>query len=132
MTFETCPYCGNPAAKVTGAELYSHWPELAKKLFWACMPCKAWVGCHPGGDLPLGRLANAELRRAKMDAHAAFDPFWKTGILTRSEAYKWLSKELGIDREQCHIGWFDVEMCRKVVVLCTRKQMEAVCQNTSA
>ena len=82
--------------------------------FSRCKPCNAYVGCYPDGR-PLGRLANAELRRAKMAAHAAFDPVWKSGRMARSEAYSWLSKQLGIRPEDTHIGMFDVEMCNQVV-----------------
>ena len=34
------------------------------------------------------------------------------------KAYKWLSNELKIPVEETHIGWFDVEMCRKVEKIC--------------
>ena len=50
-----------------------------------------------------------------MAAHAAFDPVWKSGRMARSEAYSWLSKQLGIRPEDTHIGMFDVEMCNQVV-----------------
>jgi hypothetical protein len=120
VSFETCPYCHQPAIKCTGREVYPHRPELGKKLFWACFPCKAWVGCHPGGDLPLGRLANAELRQSKMAAHAAFDPIWQSKHVSRGEAYGWLARQLGITKEECHIGHFDVQHCKQVVSVCRR------------
>jgi hypothetical protein len=68
--------------------------------------------------MPLGRLANAELRKAKMAAHEAFDPVWKTKRMKRGEAYAWLAKKLRVNKDGCHIGVFDVEMCRRVVVVC--------------
>ena len=64
---------------------------------------------------PLGRLANAELRRAKSAAHAAFDPLWKSKRMKRRDAYGWLARELGISRDNCHIGMFDIAACRAVV-----------------
>jgi hypothetical protein len=102
-------------------EIYPHRPDLAKKRFWRCIPCKAYVGCHPDSDWPLGRLANAELRAAKVRAHAAFDPMWRRGGMTRNDAYTWLAKALGIERECCHIGEFDVELCESVVSVCEAK-----------
>jgi hypothetical protein len=36
----------------------------------------------------------------------------------RGSAYKWLREQLGISREECHIGRFDLETCHKVVELC--------------
>ncbi len=112
-----CPYCLNKVEKVTGKEIYfGRFPDLDSKIFYQCKPCKAHVGCHPGTDIPLGRLANPELRKWKMQAHASFDPIWKSGPLKRGEAYALLSKTLEIPEEQCHIGMFDVDMCMRVVV----------------
>jgi hypothetical protein len=98
--------------------VYPHRADLANKLFYKCDSCIAWVGCHPDTDNPLGRLANAELRRARFEAHAAFDPMWKGAVTTRTQAYTWLADQLGIPAERCHIGSFDVALCRRVVEIC--------------
>jgi hypothetical protein len=116
-----CPYCQNSSMLVTGAEVYPHRPDLVQLYFYRCQPCDAFVGCHPGSTKPLGRLANAELRRAKSAAHAAFDPLWKQGAMHRSSAYAWLAQMLGIAGSDCHIGLFDVEMCNRVVEICKGK-----------
>ncbi|MFW9872545.1 MAG: zinc-finger-containing protein [Candidatus Thorarchaeota archaeon] len=113
-----CPYCKNIAALVTGKELYRHRTDLMHQKFWLCKDCYAYVGCHKGTDKPLGRLADKELRYWKKKAHAVFDPFWKTGRIKRREAYKRLAKKLDIPFKKCHIGKFDIEMCKKVVDLC--------------
>lgn len=84
---------------------------------WACEPCGAWVGCHRGTKIALGRPANQELRTARKELHAVFDPVWKarqaaTGDeWSRAQAYKWLAEQMGIDRKECHIGMFSVEQC---------------------
>lgn len=122
----TCPYCNAKAALVDGRELYPHRPDLRDKLGYQCAPCDAWVGCHPGTDRPLGRLANAELRKAKMAAHAAFDPLWKAKQRrdgcskgrARGKGYAWLADQLGIPPSECHIGMMDVATCRRVVAIC--------------
>ena len=113
----TCPYCNNPSTKVSGSEIYPHREDLWDIVIYECKPCDARVGCHKGTDNPLGRLANAELRAAKMEAHLAFDPLWKTKTKSRSGAYQWLAKELGIRPKDCHIGMFDVETCQRVVLI---------------
>lgn len=121
-----CPYCNQASARVTGADAYPHRPDLKAKTFYQCAPCRAWVGCHPGTDKPLGRLADAELRAAKQAAHYAFDPLWARVMRrdsiskgeARGRAYAWLAKELGIAPEDCHIGMFDPEQCRRVVRIC--------------
>lgn len=114
-----CPYCRNEAPLVTGREVYPHRPDLFAKRFYACLPCGAWVGCHPGTTQRLGRLANAEGRRLKMAAHAAFDPRWKEGGTKRKAAYRWLADQLGIDPKRCHIGYFNEDECRRVIEVCT-------------
>lgn len=117
-----CPYCHGEAVLVDGSVIYPLRPDLYEKTFYRCEPCKAYVGCHPGTTNPLGRLANAELRKAKMSAHAAFDPLWKGKKRSRRQAYAWLAHELGIDVSRCHIGEFDIEQCQRVVDVCTRKR----------
>jgi hypothetical protein len=81
-----CPYCNHDAELVTGAVVYPRLPWLHEKLFYSCLPCNAYVGCHDGTVRPLGRLANAELRAVRMAAHAALDPIWKSRQLTRTAA----------------------------------------------
>jgi hypothetical protein len=104
---------------VTGVSIYPHRPDLFAKLFYKCDTCGAYVGCHPGTDRPLGRLANAELRKAKSEAHAAFDPKWQRGKWApRWRAYTKLAALLGIPSEDCHIGMFDIEQCKRVVEVC--------------
>lgn len=114
----TCDYCGKAAEFVTGREVYPHRPDLFGKKLYRCLPCNAVVGCHEGTETPLGRLANPELRKAKMEAHAFFDPIWKGKSKKRGSAYAWLSDQLGIAKNECHIGMFDVAMCNRVVEVC--------------
>lgn len=109
-----CPYCGAPSQLTTGAHVYPHRPDLAPKRFYECRPCGAYVGCHPGSDRPLGRLADAELRRWKQRVHAAFDPHWKIGrgAYARSRAYARLARDMGIPAAECHTGMFDLARCK--------------------
>jgi len=121
-----CPYCDTPAALVEhGDDLYPYRRDFGH--LWACR-CGAYVGCHPGTILPLGRLADNDLRAAKKLAHAVFDPIWQVGIKNnfkardaRREGYAWLAERMGIDASQCHIGWFDLAQCQRVIEICTRE-----------
>lgn len=117
-----CQYCNNRSELVTGATIYPERPNYREKLFWLCRPCDAYVGCHENGKTPFGTLANPELRKARMRAHAAFDILWKTNQMRRSEAYRWLSKELGIRHKKCHISWLSLEDCLKVPLVVSRTQ----------
>lgn len=111
-----CDYCGRDAELVGGKEVYPYRIDLVAKSFWKCAPCKAWVGCHPGTVQPLGRLADTKLRLLRSDVHAVFDPIWKSGQMTRNEAYAQLAKELGIASQNCHIGMFDIDTCRSALL----------------
>ena len=126
MTAPACPYCHFHARLVTGDAIYPHRPDLHAKHFWLCSPCGAWVGTHSGSrkHAPLGRLANADLRRAKQEAHAAFDPIWRGREMHRTRAYQWLADQLGIPVSKCHIGKFDVEMCGRVLDVCRARAEE--------
>jgi hypothetical protein len=112
-----CDYCGKDAVKVTGKEVYPHRKDLCNKQFWWCEPCDAYVGCHRDGR-PLGRLANAKLRRLRMKAHEKFDKIWQSGRVSRTEAYKLLAKKLGIEVDNCHIGMFNDDACVDVLRAC--------------
>lgn len=110
-----CAYCGNVSEKVTGKYVYPLRPDLSTRMFYKCEQCDAFIGCHPGTDIPLGTLADAKLRKMRSKAHAQFDPLWKGGFLKRKQAYAALAKHLGIPVEDCHIGLFDSSSCEKVV-----------------
>jgi len=114
-----CAYCDTVAPLVFGREVYPHRPDLYAKPFYACHPCGAWVGCHPGTTKPLGRLANAELRRAKMGVHERLDPLWRSGKAKRSTVYARLADRLGIAPQECHVGMFDIDRCRAATAILT-------------
>jgi hypothetical protein len=107
---------------VGGDSIYPHRPDLKEKKFWKCIPCNAYVGCHPGTSTPLGNLANAELRRARNIVHSVFDPLWKGRKMTRSAAYQWLASQLDIPVEKCHIAMFDISQCRSAWRACQSRQ----------
>lgn len=126
LTGKICPYCGNPTEYVDSSVIYGR----SYGMIYLCRDCKAYVGVHKGTDQALGRLANAELREAKKEAHFYFDQIAKTNLINkiwkkhipdtsnRNKAYLWLSNQLDIPRELCHIGMFDAEDCKRVVELC--------------
>jgi hypothetical protein len=120
-----CPYCHGQAKLVTGRTLYPHRPDLAEKQFFLCAPCDAYCGTHPGGR-PLGRLADAHLRRARQHVHALFDPLYlkaseaydgedngRLRNVARARAYRWLAAQMGILVDACHVGMFDLQQCRE-------------------
>lgn len=106
-----CPYCHVPTEYKNSIEVYG----VDYGMIYYCPQCGAYVGVHNGTDRAKGRLANAELRRCKIEAHRYFDELYKRGLMKRREAYKWLSDQLGLPPEYTHIGMFNPETCAKVV-----------------
>jgi len=121
----TCPYCGASARFLADSSSLYHGRDYGP--VWACAPCGAWVGVHRGTQKPLGRLADKGLRTMKQKAHAAFDPLWQAKIMrdrcsrkaARGAGYAWLAERLGIPVEECHIGLFNEELCRRVIEICS-------------
>lgn len=56
-----CPYCGRQAEYVDSKVIYGRSYGMA----YLCRNCDAYVGVHRGTDEPLGRLADASLRKWK-------------------------------------------------------------------
>lgn len=132
MSAPICDYCGKPATLRRSSAFLYRGRDYGPVWYCPCVP--AWVGCHKGTEEPLGRLADAELRKAKQAAHRAFDPFWlaiKPRKAARVNAYAWLARALCLSRENCHIGMFDVATCKRVVLLC-RERKTALTNETGA
>ncbi|MFK8771693.1 zinc-finger-containing protein [Aeromonas caviae] len=122
-----CPYCGKTSVLTSSREVYGG-RNFGPIYLCKCLPGYAYVGCHKDTIKPLGRLADKELRYWKKEAHAAFDPLWKSKKMKRGHAYGWLAEQLGISKEECHIGMFDVATCERVKYLCIAK-MNSLAQN---
>ena len=116
VTGQICPYCGRNTVLVDSVEVYGR----SYGMMYLCRPCRAYVGCHQGTTRALGRLANAELRAAKHQAHEVFDRLWKERVISRHEAYRLLAEELNINPDYAHIGMLDVEQCNDVIRIFTK------------
>ena len=116
-----CDYCGKRAEYVDSAEVYG---GRSHGMIYLCRDCGAYTGVDRCTARPLGRLANAELRHWKVEAHKAFDPLWKYGRMRRSEAYIWLAVKMGIPVKRAHIGMFNIKQCKQVVEICVKRSRE--------
>lgn len=76
-----------------------------------CRTCDLWSW----GDAP---LTDAETHKARIDAHMAFDCIWKSKMMTRANAYAWLSRSLGISAKKCHMKIMDIKTAEEVVLIC--------------
>lgn len=94
----TCRECGKLAKTTKGAFGFYH----------ECCGMASWNG------KPLVTKATLAARQA---AHRAFDPLWKDGLLTRTEAYAILAQKLGIPLKKCHMSIMDEATAWRVVVV---------------
>lgn len=81
----------------------SRWPE-----------CNSAHGAHPDGS-PMGVPANKETKQARIQAHDAFDGYWRSKGLSRKQAYHLLQDITGLPPKDAHIASFDKEQCECVV-----------------
>jgi len=116
-----CPYC-NSGTKVVSEE-YIYGKSYKGNNMICCVnypKCNSYCGTHKEDGTSLGRLADSTLRQYKKVAHSWFDQIWRNKkLLKRNEAYDWLSEQLGIPIEMTHIGWFNIETCKKVIKVST-------------
>lgn len=107
MAALTCPECAAPM----------HLRPSRFGQFYGCTrypACNGTHGAHPDGS-PLGVPANRATKDARIAAHAAFDTLWKSGGMTRKEAYRWMGGALGMSKDEAHIGLFDIATCERLV-----------------
>lgn len=101
---------------------------------YKCTKCNAYVGCHKNTQVPFGTLANKELRTYRTYAHKYFDILWRykkkrcNDNYARHKAYAWLAKEMKINKNDCHIGYFDIDQCKQVIDIC-KPYVEKILKN---
>jgi len=110
-----CNICGG---KVTLTDMV----EVGIKPFgsgkcYYCTDCGAYVGTHKTRYREaMGILADAETRRLRARCHAEFDRHYGS-ITGRRRCYYYLSVDMGIKKEDCHIGFMDKEQLKQVLEL---------------
>jgi ssDNA-binding Zn-finger/Zn-ribbon topoisomerase 1 len=107
-------------------------PRFKRKWFYGCAMfphCRATHGAHDDGR-PLGIPGNKATKAARMRAHEAFDPLWKKGPFTRTQAYGWMCRALGIEGKDAHIGMFDIARCEKLIEALHRREACVECEDT--
>lgn len=115
-----CMHCHGTTVPVKGSEIYPHMPRLHQKNYWLC-DCGAYVGCHGDTLRPLGRPANAKLRKVRSDLHGMMDQLWKQGYITRETLYLELSQHLAISLQDTHVALFSLKECDSAFAWVKRK-----------
>lgn len=124
-----CQYCKELSTVVEGIKLYGVGHKLSDKEFYFCNGCDAWVGMHHDTKKPFGTLAKSDLRKKRVLAHAEFDKLWNLKIqegysktAARKYAYQWLAECMNKPVDKCHIGFFNIDECNKVISLCKKNK----------
>lgn len=121
-----CDNCGsNKVRYTTNDEIYGR--IFGNGGCYICDDCKAYVGVHDTKNkLPLGRLANKELRDLKMKCHNLFDPLWKNTKFKRKDCYGYLANKLGLHLRETHFGWFNKEYLEKALIVLNNTNSEDI------
>lgn len=77
--------------------------------------CDAYVRTHPGTNIPVGTLANRELRTLRNQAHHYFDQLYLSGLMSKQDAYLWLAGLLQVPLSKAHIGFLGEYYCNEVI-----------------
>ncbi len=114
---DTCRYCSSPVVLTSNATLYRRsygkWPYI-----YLCTCCKAYVGLHPGTDLPLGTLANAHLREKRQKSKLVFNELMWLTQASRTKMYLFLAWEMNLHPSQCHFASFEATDCDRAERIC--------------
>lgn len=110
-----CRYCQGTVIIANNSYIYNGTSYGDYPWIYVCTSCKACIGMHPETDIPLGTLANAELRKVRMEVKNKFNPLWQGRKMSRTEAYQRLAKAMGISQSKCHFGMFDLKECYKAM-----------------
>ena len=111
-----CPYCGAPVVFRSADGIYRE--NHCGTMLYVCSrypTCDAYVRAAVGTQIPLGTLADPELRKLRREAHRYFDQLHTSGLMTKADAYRWLAVMMGAPMERAHIGYMGEYYCRQVI-----------------
>ena len=114
-----CPYCGGKVIYRSADGIYQD--NSRGTMLYVCSnypECDAYVRTHTGTRMPVGTMANHELRMLRKTAHSYFDRLYKTGLMTKDEAYVWLANLIDAPLSQAHIGYLGEYHCGLVIEQC--------------
>lgn len=100
-----CPYCGSTVVYRSADGIYHE--NKKGTMLYVCSnfpECDAYVRVHAGTNIPVGSLANHELRSLRRTAHHYFDQLHLSGYMSKQDAYKWLADLVMAPMSEAHIG----------------------------
>ena len=111
-----CPYCGSTVIYRSAEGIYRD--NSRGTMLYVCSnypECDAYVRTHAGTRIPVGTMANHELRNLRNTAHHYFDQLYRSGMMTKQEAYLWLANLISAPLSQAHIGYLGEYYCKLVI-----------------
>lgn len=111
-----CPYCGSHVVYRSADGIYRDNSRGA--MLYACAKypdCDSYVRVHAGTNIPVGSLANHELRALRRSAHHYFDQLYECGYMSKQDAYQWLADLIMAPLSEAHIGYLGEYYCKKVI-----------------
>lgn len=109
-------HCGSHAVLRSAEGLCKKHREGAMAYVCARYPvCNSFVMAHPDTLEPMGSLAGPELRRLRYEAHQQFGKLYQTGLMSKKDAYRWLSMVIQAPMSHAHIGHLGEYYCQVVI-----------------
>lgn len=113
---KVCNLCGGEVKLIPNSQIYNG-RSYGSGFCYLCTECGAYVGTHRKRPFEaMGILADKDMRQMKMKCHEIFDQKWKDKKHkhhARNLAYTRLAKKMGIDVDDCHFGYMDMEQLNK-------------------
>lgn len=115
-TAPRCPYCGSHTILRSADGIYRE--NARNDMLYVCKNypvCDSYVRVQRGTKIPLGTVANRELRELRAEAHRQFDKLYKHGYMSKHDAYQWLGGILSVPAKQAHIAQLSLLSCNLVI-----------------
>ena len=84
-TAPRCPYCGSHTILRSADGIYRE--NARNDMLYVCKNypvCDSYVRVQRGTKIPLGTVANRELRELRAEAHRQFDKLYKHGYMSKA------------------------------------------------
>ena len=119
-----CPYCGSHSVLRSADGIYRNNDKNTMLYVCSRYPvCDSYVRVHPGTKIPMGTMANRQLRALRNEAHRSFDQLFKQSLMGKEDAYHWLAAILAAPLSQAHIGYLGEYYCKQVIEA-SKQQLE--------
>ena len=115
-----CPNCGAKAALHPASFVYGN-DRGTYKYLYVCdryPACNSYVAAHRTTRLPLGSLADGDLRHKRILAHHALHSVQAQLGMNRDQSYRWLQTQMGLPGDQVHIAKCGDYRCEQIIRIC--------------